>query len=110
MRHLASPAGAGAMDGPDAVALMAWAGASGGAHGRRPGAASGRFAAWWTLASVTDHLDPWPPDAALLGEALGELRWVAWRAEGPTSGWRLHLAVEHPPRGRAWAIAAVDAA
>src|SRR5205085_4979492 len=33
----------------EALALMAWAGASGGAHGRRRGAALGRFSAWFAL-------------------------------------------------------------
>src|SRR5205085_1702808 len=34
----------------DALAHMAWAAASGGAHGRRRGMASGRFATWWAVA------------------------------------------------------------
>jgi len=96
------------LDGEPAVALMAWAGASSGAHGRRPGAAAGRFAAWWALASLTDRLDPWPPEPERLGEALAELRWVLWRADAATTGWRLHLAVEHEASGRAWAVAAAD--
>ena len=96
------------LDGAAAVALMAWAGASGGAHGRRPGAAAGRFAAWWTLASTTERLDPWPPHPDDLGGALDEVRWVLWQPPGSTAGWRLHLAVEHAPSGRAWAVSAVD--
>jgi hypothetical protein len=41
---------------------MAWAAASGGAHGPRPGAAAGRFAAWWAAATLTDLHADWPPD------------------------------------------------
>ena len=52
-----------------AMAWLAWAGASGGAHGRRRGAAIGRFGAWWTVAAVAD-LDQWPPDPGEIGDAL----------------------------------------
>src|SRR5215831_319663 len=38
----------------DAVALMAWAAANGGAHGRRRGAAVGRDAARWVLSRLLD--------------------------------------------------------
>lgn len=95
--------------GPDALAWMAWAGASGGAHGRRPGAAAGRFGAWWVLGALAGALDEWPPDPDDLGATLDALSWLAWEADEPEVGWRLHLAVEDPARGRAWAIAAVDA-
>jgi hypothetical protein len=92
-----------------AMALMAWAGASGGAHGRRAGAAAGRFAAWWAAGALTDLLDTWPPESERLGAALGSLDFVAWDIGDPDTGWRLHLAVASPSRGRAWAIAATDA-
>ena len=36
----------------EALAWLAWAGASGGAHGRRRGNAIGRFGAWWVLAAL----------------------------------------------------------
>lgn len=93
-----------------ALAWMAWAGASGGAHGRRPGAAAGRFAAWWAAAALTDLLDEWPPDPVQLGETLTRLRFLAWDAAEPATGWRLQLAIEDPAAGRAWAVTAVDAA
>jgi hypothetical protein len=92
----------------DALARMAWAGASGGAHGRRRGAAMGRFGAWWAAAALTGLLDDWPPAADELGAAVGELRWSVWRPSAATRGWTLHLAVEDPGDGLAWAIAAVD--
>ncbi|HZT64381.1 MAG TPA: hypothetical protein VFA11_01190 [Acidimicrobiales bacterium] len=93
-----------------AVALMAWAGASGGAHGRRRGAAAGRFAAWWALAALAGMLDEWPPPADTLGEALAELRFYELRTEGSQTGWRLSLAVESPADELAWAVWAADPA
>lgn len=92
-----------------ALAVMAWAGASGGAHGRRRGAAVGRFGAWWALSALAGLLDDWPVPPADLGAAASELRWLHWQpASGPTPGWSLHLAVEDPEEGLAWAIEAQD--
>ncbi len=97
----------GADLGPaEALAHMAWAGASGGAHGRRRGMAAGRHAAWWAAADLAG-LD-WPPDPDELGAALGELRWVIW-SDGHQVGWLLRLAAEDPVHRLAWAIAADDA-
>ena len=79
-----------------ALAWLAWAGASGGAHGRRRGAASGRFGAWWTLAALGDLLDDWPVPPDELGELAAELRWYRWDAHEPAMGWQLQLAVEDP--------------
>ena len=99
------------LDAATACALMAWAGASGGSHGRRPGAAAGRFGAWWAIATLASLTDDWPPDPERIGAAArDDLRWRAWRADAPTSGWQLHLAVEHATRGHAWAITARDSA
>lgn len=95
---------------PDrSLALLAWTAASGGAHGRRRGMATGRFAAWWAVAAVAGVLDGWPVPPDELGEALHRLRWFAWDAGEPASGWSLHLAVEDPEEGLAWAAAAADA-
>jgi hypothetical protein len=91
----------------DALAAMAWAGASGGAHGRRRGAAMGRFGAWWalsTLVGLTDE-DVTPDE---LGAAGAELRWALWSPADPAPGWALRLAVEDPPDGLAWAVEATD--
>jgi hypothetical protein len=98
------------MDPAEAVRTLAWAGASGGAHARRPGAAAGRFAAWWAGAALTGLLERWPVDAAELGDALARLRWYAWDIGGTMTGWRLHIAIEDPGSTRAWAVAAVDVA
>ena len=92
-----------------AIAHLAWAASSGGAHGRRPGAAAGRFGAWWVAGALTDRLDDWPPDPDELGAAIARLRWFLWDADEPATGWRLHVALDDPATGRAWAVAAVDA-
>jgi len=93
-----------------ALRTLAWAGASGGAHARRPGAAAGRFAAWWAGAALTGLLDEWPVDAAALGDALTRLHWYAWDTGGAATGWGLHLAIEDPSSARSWAVAAIDRA
>jgi hypothetical protein len=92
----------------DALGALAWAGASGGAHARRPGAAAGRFAAWWAGAALTGLVEEWPVDADTLGDGLTALRWYAWDSGGAATGWQLHFAIEAPGAGRAWAVAAVD--
>lgn len=97
------------LDPEHALAWIAWAGASGGAHGRRRGAAAGRFGAWWLLAAFGDLLDEWPVDPDTLGELAGELRWYRWDAFEPELGWSLQLAVADPGEDTAWAITARDA-
>jgi hypothetical protein len=95
-----------------AVACMAWAAASGGAHGRRRGAAPGRFAAWWVLAALSGRTAEWPLAAASLSHAFDQGRWYAWGAADAATGWVLRLAVEAgdgPHRGRSWAVTATDA-
>lgn len=97
------------IDPAQGLALMAWAGASGGAHGRRAGAAAGRFGAWWALGAMTGLLDDWPPHPDDLGAALASLEFVAWDSDEPETGWRLHLAVTSTTRSRSWAVTASDA-
>lgn len=99
----------GEIDMAGALAWMGWAAASGGAHGKRPGAAAGRFAARWALAALTDLLEPWPPDDGELGEAGASLNWFLWDDLGPSTGWVLRLAAEDPEHELAWAVSAVDA-
>ena len=89
-----------------ALAWMAWAGASGGAYGRRRGTPAGRFAAWWVVATMAD-LD-WPPDPSAVRDAAAGLRWLWWEPPGPASGWALRLAVGHPAEGISWAVEATD--
>jgi hypothetical protein len=92
----------------EALRWMAWAGASGGAHGRRRGAAAGRYGAWWAIATLCD-LD-WPPDPDEMGRALQRLRFYWFDDGSPGTGWELRLAIEDTNSGLAWAISAVDAA
>lgn len=93
-----------------ALAWLAWAGASGGAHGRRRGAAIGRFGAWWTVAALADLGEHWPIEPDELGDAVAALEWYWWDVGEPRLGWELQLAVADPAEGYAWAISAHDAA
>jgi hypothetical protein len=96
-----------------ALAAMGWAAASGGAYGRRRGAAPGRFAAWLVLVALGDLSAKWPLAPDELGEVLHQVRWYAWGAGEPSTGWALRLAVEGtagPNKDRAWAVSATDAA
>jgi hypothetical protein len=111
--HLAAIAGLGiarartaALDPQDGLAWMAWAGASGGAHGRRRGAAAGRYLAWWAVATLND-LD-WPPNPEAIGEAMAGLAWHWFDDGSPETGWVLRLAVTSPDLGLAWAVSATD--
>lgn len=97
------------LDVRTAMAWIAWAGASGGAHGRRRGAASGRFGAWWLLGALGDFADDWPVDPDALGQFASELNWYRWDAYEPAMGWSLQLAIEDPDEEVAWAINARDA-
>lgn len=97
------------VDASQAMAIMAWTAADGGAHGRRAGAATGRAAAWWAAAAMTDHLDMWPPDPAEFGEAVQRLRWWWWTDPFPPTGWACRIAVEDGDEGIAWVLNASDA-
>ncbi len=113
-----APAAAAALVGPgaqlrlgelepiEALQRMAWAAASGGAHGRRRGAAFGRFMAWY-VAALLAGLD-WPPSPDALGDAMAELRWFRWDEGAAEEGWVLRLAVEDRAASWAAAIAATD--
>lgn len=96
------------LDATEALAFLAWAGASGGVHGRRRGCAPGRDAAWVAAAALAgfDTDEPVEPDE--LGEAIADLRWCWWSSGADVSGWVLRLAVEDPAEHLAWAIDATD--
>lgn len=96
----------GPMNTDLALQWMAWAGASGGAHGRRRGAAAGRYGVWWTIATICD-LD-WPPDPDEIERAVGRLSFYWFDDGAPGTGWDLRLAIEDLESGLAWAISAVD--
>lgn len=93
----------------EAMAVMAFAGASGGAYGRRRGTPAGRLAAWWALATIVGMDEEWPVDPGDLAAEARELRWLLWDPGDATGGWAFHLAVEDPEVGVAWAVSAVDA-
>jgi hypothetical protein len=90
----------------EAIQRLAWAAGSGGAHGRRRGAALGRFLAWYVGALLVEA--PWPPDPDDLGRALARFRWYRWDEGADEAGWVLRVAVEHSDGGWAAAIAATD--
>ncbi|MGH2754932.1 MAG: DUF6183 family protein [Actinomycetota bacterium] len=90
----------------EALQRMAWAAASGGAHGRRRGGALGRSLTWHT-ASVLADLD-WPPEPAELHQALDAFRWFRWDEGAAEEGWVLRLGVADPEHGWSAAIAATD--
>lgn len=94
----------------EALARVAWAGASGGAHGRRRGMAIGRFSMWWVLGALGDLHDDWPPTNAEIETLLAALRWYRWDAHEPPGGWRVQLVVEDVDEQVAWAINASDTA
>ncbi len=87
---------------------MTWVGASGGAQGRRRGTPTGRAAAWWAVACVLGLDLEWPVDPKELGSEAEALQWFAWDPGDRVGGWNLHLAVEDPVDGLAWAVGAVD--
>lgn len=90
----------------EALATMAWAGASGGAFGRRRGTPVGRAGAWWVLAELLGY-DDLPADPGQLEEAA-QLGWYRWDPGDRVGGWSFHMAVEDPDDGLAWVISAVD--
>ena len=87
---------------------MVWAGASGGAHGRRRGTPTGRALAWWVVLEVLGYEEV-PEDRDELGREADELRWVLWDPGDRVGGWNLHIGIEDPQDGLAWVLSAVDA-
>lgn len=98
----------GLLEPDQALAHMAWAAASGGAHGNRRGAAAGRYLAWWTVASLADI--EWPASAEEIGNALHQMEWYWFDDDSPPEGWSLRLAVGNPELGLSWAVSAGDLA
>lgn len=64
-----------------ALQWLAWCGSTGGTHGRRRGAALGRFGVWWLLAAIGGFTEEWDAlrQAGTLGQEIGDtaqaLRW-----------------------------------
>ena len=95
----------GPLEPAEALQRIAWAAASGGAHGRRRGAAYGRFMAFYTVATLGDLGWPAAPDD--IAATAARLRWFRWDEGHEEKGWTLRLAVEDD-RGWAAAIGATD--
>lgn len=93
-----------------ALACLAWSGASGGAHGKRRGLATGRSNAWWMLAAFTGMDEEWPCDPAEFGEVVSGLRFAVWDTDGADDGWRLQLAIEDTDEGVSCVLFAHDRA
>ena len=94
----------------EALAWLTWAGASGGAHGRRRGNALGRDATWWTIAALTGQTSHWPLTNNAFESAADSLQWFWWDENEPTTGWNLQLCVHHAERNRSWALCLNDIA
>ena len=90
----------------EALQRIAWAASSGGAHGRRRGAAFGRFLTWYTIAALGDL--EWPASAQALYGALRDLDFYLWDEGEPEEGWILRIAVADRANGWAAALAATD--
>lgn len=90
----------------EALQRMAWAAAGGGAHGRRRGAALGRFTTLYTGSLLADVA--WPRGLAGLGEALSELEFFYFDEGAEEKGWVLRLAVSDPAHGWSAALSATD--
>ena len=97
-----------ALQPTQALALLAWAGASGGAFGRRRGAAAGRDSAWWLLGALSGLADQWPLKNDEIGDVLNSLKWWWFDADQSPTGWQLQLVIVDEQRGLSWAINARD--
>lgn len=99
----------------EALAWLAWCGASGGAHGRRRGGALGRFGTWWLLAALGGVLSEWDDlveEGRLdeeMGAISGSLQWFRFD-DGSTSGYDLSLIAVDPVDGLAFGLLARDSA
>ena len=91
----------------EAGALLGWAAADGGSHGRRRGAATGRFELWWCLAVLAGVDDDWPSDP---GPEASRLHFGLWLPDGPVTGWSCRVTVVDHEDGLAWALDAHDPA
>jgi hypothetical protein len=99
------------IDGSQALAMMAWTGAGGGAYGRRRGSPIGRLLAWRAVATLAgrETSDPGQMTAIVIGDALEALEFWRWDPADQVGGWAFHLAVALPRENLAWAVSAVDA-
>ncbi|MEA2488048.1 MAG: hypothetical protein QOF16_1702 [Actinomycetota bacterium] len=90
----------------EALQRMAWAAASGGAHGRRRGGALGRSLAW--SATATLYGLEWPITSDEMFDAVHHLRFYLWDEGEAEEGWVLRIAVADTEDGWSAALAATD--
>ena len=92
--HAASDAHITSLSTAQAMSLLTWAGASGGAHGSRRGTATGRFGAWWLCAAITDTIDDWPFHDPATHDAITNLEWYRFHTPKTAHhGWNVQLIV-----------------
>ena len=93
-----------------AFSWLAWAGASGGAHGSRRGLATGRFGVWWLCAAITDTIDDWPLTDPNVQQLITSLQWHLYSdtPESHNNGWSVRLAVHDPNSDISVCIDATD--
>lgn len=96
------------IDTTTALAYLSWAGASGGAHGVRAGAAAGRAKLWWALANLAGVQEEWPLDAHVIGDYVDEVAWWTWNAGDLSEGWSLRVAIVDPADNIIFVIDAFD--
>ena len=97
----------------EALDVMAWTAASGGARGRRRGSAAGRYGALWALLNVVGIADPdlsiRDHDFHELAGSLADFRFFVFNDGSDPTGWNLNLAIEDTADGSAFAVTATDA-
>lgn len=94
-----------AVDAAAAVSAMVWAGADGGAHGKRNGLARGRALMRNALASLGDAD---LRDEEAFGRTLKEFSWFSWDVPRTGQGWSLALAAQDNVDQVAFAVFATD--
>jgi len=92
----------------EALAWLAWCAASGGVHGRRRGAAVGRFDAWWFVAAVggLDWSDLGSEPSAAVHDILESTTWWRLGTNEPDAPYQLSIVAEHD--GETIAVVATD--
>ncbi|WP_329569983.1 hypothetical protein [Kitasatospora sp. NBC_01266] len=81
------------------------AGSGAGAYGRSGGAARGRLAVWRVLAAMADPAGR--RSVAGVAALVARMRCFTW-CESADEVWHLHLALEDPATGLAWAVSGSD--
>ncbi|WP_035841186.1 hypothetical protein [Kitasatospora azatica] len=100
-----APVTAGYLPFAAAYPALVRAGSGAGAYGRSGGAARGRLAVWRVLAAMADPSGQCT--SAEVDALVARMRCFTWC--GPADEiWHLHLALEDPATGLAWAVSGCD--